>query len=93
MKLELVMHANQMSLDTYTKADGKVYCRKNNEVMITTMKDCQYCPYFRGAERGDYVMCEWKDAAAPHSVRHIGYGKAEEEYKRVDELIRLGVLE
>lgn len=94
MKLELVMHANQMSLDTYsTKADGKVYCRKNHKVMITTMKDCQYCPYFRGADRGDFVHCEWKDVAVPHSVRHIGYGKAEEEYKRVNELIRLGVLE
>lgn len=39
MKLELVMHVNQMSLDTYpTDPDGKVYCRKNNRVMITTME-------------------------------------------------------
>ena len=93
MKLELVMHANQMSLDTYpVNPDGKVYCRKNNKVMITTMKDCQYCPYFRGAERGDWVMCEWEDVAVLHSVRHIEYGKADEEYSRVNKLIQSGVL-
>ena len=93
MKLELVMHCNQMSLDTYpTNPDGKVYCRKNNKVMITTIEDCQYCPYFRGADRGDWLLCEWEDVAVPHSVRHIGYGKATEEYKRVNELIHLGVL-
>ena len=37
-------------------------------------------------------MCEWKDVAVPHSVRHIEYGKADEEYSRVNKLIQSGVL-
>lgn len=93
MKLELVMHVNQMSLDTYpTDPDGKVYCRKNNRVMLTTMKDCGNCDYFRGADRGDVVLCEWKDVAAPSGVLHIKYGQADKEYKRVNKLIKSGVL-
>lgn len=93
MELEYVMHVNQMSRETYpTDPDGKVYCRKNHKVMINTMQDCYNCDYFLGADRGDVVLCEWEDVAVPHSVRHVYYGKADEEYKRVSELIKSGVL-
>lgn len=93
MKLELVMHVNQISPDSYPdKPDGKLYCRKNNKVMINTMRECLKCPYFRGADRGDVVLCEWKDVAAPDCIFHVEYGKAYEEFKRVNKLIRLGIL-
>ena len=51
-------------------SQGKIFCKKNNEIVDSKeiLKQCKSCKYFSGTGQGQGIECVWKDSIYKDTV-------------------------
>lgn len=70
---------------------GRVFCRLTNKIEFLSSKQHRECPYIAGGCQGQGIECEWEDYL-PENYRIPYVESPQDEYKRVKELIKQGLL-
>ena len=65
-------------------SQGKIFCKKNNEIVDSKeiLKQCKSCKYFSGTGQGQGIECWWEDSTVTKST--VTVISPDTEYNRLN---------